>query len=98
LTVTPQPWEGEPPTGGSTTPVELFKWILDDHGRAAWVLVYTLIGVAAGMALVWVLGPAAVNVIISGLLGGGVGAGGAAAITTKRKRRRHRSLICSTPK
>ena len=86
MTVTPRPWEGEPPAG-SNTPVELLKWILDDHGRAAWTLVFTLVGVGAASALMWVLGPAAVNVIISALLGGGVGAGGAAALAGRRRRR-----------
>jgi hypothetical protein len=60
LTVTPRPWDGELPTG-SDTPAELLKWILDDHGRAAWALVFTLIGVGTATAIVWVLGPAALT-------------------------------------
>lgn len=90
MTVTPRPSQGEPSTDDSS-PVELLKWILDDHGRAAWALVYALVivGVMASAVAgaVWMLGSTAVNAITGAVWGGGVGVGGAAALAGRHKRR-----------
>lgn len=86
MTATPHSSDGVPPTSGSP-PVELLKWILDNNGRATWALAYTLVVVGGVLAGVWLLGPTAVNVVFSSLLGGGAGVGGAVLANRRRPQR-----------
>jgi hypothetical protein len=87
MTVTPHTADGETP---SSTPVELLKWILGDNGRAAWALVFTTTILGSVLGGVWLLGPTAINVLFSSLLGGGAGLGG--AVLANRQRRPGRDL------